>query len=82
MAIATACSISSFIMHAPVKTSPGPYVGENAQANLNDTLLKRDYVVAILCHGKVCNIYHAALTSTSTTLRCYQPLLRDGPDHA
>jgi hypothetical protein len=51
MAIATACSIGLFKCVPPAKTIPHPSAGENAQANLNDALLKRGYVVTILCHG-------------------------------
>jgi hypothetical protein len=51
MAIATARSIGSFMFVSPAKTSSRPSAGDNAQAILNDTLLKLDHVVAILCHG-------------------------------
>ena len=33
------------------KTSSRPSTGDNAKAILNDTLLKRGYVVTVLCHG-------------------------------
>src|SRR5262245_60429595 len=63
MAIATACSIGSFIIRASWKDEFPTLSGENARANLNDTLLKRGYVVAILCHGSSLRILTRSLES-------------------
>jgi len=63
MAIATACSIGSFIIRASWKDEFPTLSGENARAKLNDTLLKRGYVVAILCHGSSLRILTRSLES-------------------